>query len=698
MIKWWLVTPLLVLTLFQSAYADDISGSAQIYWRTTSTAEEHEKEKSWYLSQTYNLGLSKDVTPNISFSGDLGINTTESDETKTTRMYPSFRLNLINEYFDANGGYQLYERGLEIFGMPSDETRRTNETWNTNLSTKSTTYPKLRFRYDKNRLYDHLSIHETDTRSERYEATADYTYQFLNFSVKHYKDVSDNFVADSTQTTTNDEGRVEFRKSFWDNRFTSSGSYRWNEQETESEARGQDVRSEVERQAGTGWYGVAGTQTGIPILGWTEENKLVDKREPDPPINLNTLPQYQNVRIDLNSAEDVELIYLWTTAPVVGFDEDQYEWDVYYSTDAVTWTSITATVIFEEDENRFKFSFAAATNARYFRVVNTQNDNTDLYVTEIEAFGVTTQAAYTTDTTTTTRENIIFNAGLRPVDWGVIQYDFTQDESETDPDSSKTRRYTHTINARADADLHKYLTAWAQYNTRIEDGSETEKRTTDTYSLHFDSSPLDMLSTSLSFNHSVPKIESKTQSRTTYSLLHVVAKLHEGVDLSMDGNLNYTEDVINDTETLTRMVDSDLRLELTKTLTTEIRYTTNWTNTDNSDGTETSARNSTIRTDVSYRPVRDFYFRWTYERDRDKEGEGPSSNEYALNWVMTEKLRLNMYYSVDRDAGVTRRYYSELTWNLSKVFFLTFQYDLNRQKADTVKKTQTFTSLLSAKF
>jgi hypothetical protein len=698
MIKWWLVTPLLVLTLFQSAYADDISGSAQIYWRTTSTAEEHEKEKSRYLSQTYNLGLSKDVTPNISFSGDLGINTTESDETKTTRMYPSFRLNLINEYFDANGGYQLYERGLEIFGMPSDETRRTNETWNTNLSTKSTTYPKLRFRYDKNRLYDHLSIHETDTRSERYEATADYTYQFLNFSVKHYKDVSDNFVADSTQTTTNDEGRVEFRKSFWDNRFTSSGSYRWNEQETESEARGQDVRSEVERQAGTGWYGVAGTQTGIPILGWTEENKLVDKREPDPPINLNTLPQYQNVRIDLNSAEDVELIYLWTTAPVVGFDEDQYEWDVYYSTDAVTWTSITATVIFEEDENRFKFSFAAATNARYFRVVNTQNDNTDLYVTEIEAFGVTTQAAYTTDTTTTTRENIIFNAGLRPVDWGVIQYDFTQDESETDPDSSKTRRYTHTINARADADLHKYLTAWAQYNTRIEDGSETEKRTTDTYSLHFDSSPLDMLSTSLSFNHSVPKIESKTQSRTTYSLLHVVAKLHEGVDLSMDGNLNYTEDVINDTETLTRMVDSDLRLELTKTLTTEIRYTTNWTNTDNSDGTETSARNSTIRTDVSYRPVRDFYFRWTYERDRDKEGEGPSSNEYALNWVMTEKLRLNMYYSVDRDAGVTRRYYSELTWNLSKVFFLTFQYDLNRQKADTVKKTQTFTSLLSAKF
>ncbi|MBW2644916.1 MAG: hypothetical protein JRE23_01830, partial [Deltaproteobacteria bacterium] len=445
MIKWWIVTPLLVLILFQSAYADDISGSAQIYWQTTSTEEEHEKEKSWYLSQTYNLGLSKDVTPNISFSGDLGINTTESDDTKTTRMYPSFRLNLTNEYFDANGGYQLYERGLEIFGMPSDETRRTNETWNTNLSTKSTSYPRLRFRYDKNRLYDHLSIHETDTRSERYEATADYTYQFLNFAVKHYKNVSDNFVADSTQTTTNDEGRVEFRQSFWDNRFSSSGSYRWTEQETESMTRRQDVRVSIERDRKVGLYDRDTTPTADLL---TDTPLLIDDNiSTSAGINIGSNGNdYQNIGAELTSPEEIEEIWIYTDVEYTDNTNNPVRWDVYSSGDGTIWTSIAtnATSEYVLSEKRFEISFPQTT-ASFFKVVNTtQASVVNLDVTEIRLFGYTTQAAHTTDTTTVTRENIIFNAGLRPVDWGVIQYDFTQDESETDPDSSKTRRYTHT--------------------------------------------------------------------------------------------------------------------------------------------------------------------------------------------------------------------------------------------------------------
>lgn len=715
MIKWWTVV-FLILTLFQNVHAAGIiGGSAQVTWRSSSTTTEGEKEKTWGLIQTYNLGLRKDVTSKISYSADVGVNTTETDETKTTRLFPAFRLNLANEYFDANGGYQLNEEGLEIFGMPSDDPRRTSKTWNANLSTKSEKYPRLRFRYDKNRAYDHLLIHETDTLSELYEVTADYSYKFLNFTLKRLEDVDDNFVDDSTQTTTTNEGRVEFSKPFWDNRVTTSGSYRWTEDERELKAGGQDVRFRIERDRSAGLYAPDGG--GLPDVGELDNDQnrygyLIDEEVepailpiPADRINIGDAGSIdQNIGAELVSSEAVEEIWIYTHIEYTDNSTTPIGWEVYWANDnnpATIWTEISgATSEYIEAENRFKISFASM-SAKFFKVVNTDTASTsfsDLFVTEIRLFGFITQPARTTSTTTTTRENFIFNTGVRPADWLNITYNFSLDETKTDPESTTKRQSAHNINARADKDLRRDLKAWAQYQTRLEYDSESDRKSTDTYSLHFDYFPLDTLRSSLSITHSVPKVQSKSQSRTTTSLLHLIAALHEGVDLSMDGNLDYTEDLVNDTETFTRTLDSDLRLKLTKTLTTELGYTTNWTNTHNNDGTETSGRNSRTRTDLYYRPTRTFYFRWSYLRTRDKEGEDTSGNQLNINWVMTEKLRLNMDYNVSRNSQVTTLYSSDLAWNLSKIFVLRFEYDRSRQEADTITKTQTFIGTLSARF
>ncbi len=701
MIKWLIVIFMLIVTLLQSAYAaDEISGSAQIIWRSGSETTENKKEKLRSLNQTYNLGLRKDITSKINFSADVGVNATETEETgtdeqKTTRLFPRFRLNITNDYFDANGGYQLNERGLDVLGMTSDESRLTTENWNANFITRSVKYPKLQFRYDENRTYDYELPHETDTRSEIYEATADYTYKFLNFTARRSENEIENFVQDkeSTETATTSEGRVEFRKSFWGNRITSSGNYRWTEQETERVAIGAEARFLDERDRWAGLYVLTGTGALDDTPALIDGNIAAGAG-----IDIGSSGDTdQNIGAELVRTEEVEEIWIYTEQKYTDNTNTPVQWDVYLSDDDnVTWDLIetNATSEYIQEEQRFKISFTP-TSAKFFKVVNTTKASfINLYVTEIKLFGTTIEPV-----STHTRENIIFDAGIRPVDWMRVTYNFTQDKSETDPDSRTTRLTAHNISARADADLHKYLKAWAQYQKRLEyDDTESDRRSTDTYSLHFDSSPLETLNSSLSINHSAPKKGSVTQSRTTSSLLHIAAELREGVDLSVDGNLNYTENLVTPTETFIRTVNSDLRLKLTRALTTEIKYTTDWTTTCDSDNIETSARNSTVRTDLYYRPVRSFYFRWSYELQRSSGGEESTVNQYNINWVMTEKLRLNMDYRIDRNSEVKTIYSADLAWNLSKVFVLRCEYDRSRREADTLTKTQTFTTILSARF
>ena len=708
MIKWCSVLLLLILTFFQGAYAaDDISGNAQLTYRSSSTKTEH-KEKLYGFNQTYNLGLRKDITPRINFTTDLTVNTNKTDDTSTTRLFPTFRLNITNRYFDANAGYQLTEQGLDILGVDADETRRTTERWNVNLATKSDRYPQIRYRYEEDATSDDLSLHEIDTLSRLSEYTADYTYQFLNFSGKYYKEIDDNFVEDSTQTTTIKEGRVEFRKSFWVNKITSSGSYRWTEQEIELKTRSQGVEFRIERDRNAGLYVLDASPTGgalNPVSSLIDGNLGISTG-----INIDigdTGSVDQNVGAELARAEDVEEIWIYTDVEYTHNNTHAVEWEVYYANDNIattTWQEIPgATSEYVRSERRFVISFTApSTPPRYFKVVNTTKASPsfpNLFVTEIRLFGgLTTQAPYTTTSATDTRQNIIFDAGIRPADWMRITYNFTQNKAETEPVSNTTRQSTHNISVRADADLYRYLKAWAQYQLRLEYDTESDRRQTDTYSLHFESSPLTTLNASLSFAHSVPKVKSETQSRTTSSLLHIAAALLEGVDLSVDGDLHYTDDIVNDTVTFIRTVDSDLRVQLTKTLTTEMKYTKNWTTIDNSDGTETSERNSVTRADLYYRPDRRFYFRGSYELRKDQEGHESCLHQVNINHVMTDKLRLDLGYTRITNTGGAYTYSADLVWNLSRVFVLRFVYDLSRQKEDAVTKTQTFTSILSAKF
>ncbi len=682
---------------------DDIGGSADLTYRSTETKTGEAEESSWSFTQNYNLQATKEFNPKVNFAANLGININETNDTKTTLLTPDIRLNLRNEYFDADTGYRITEKGLDVLTMISDEDRFTTESWNVNFSTKSEEYPKVQLRYNEDINYDHLAVHDTDSKTTNFSGTADYTYRFLNFNYEYRNNVLDDYVTEAITETDTHYGRFDFRKSFWKNRITTSGSYSITNTNTETETGGQEFR-----------------------IGIT----------------------HQNIGLELTSDEAIDQIYLYTTTPEPAFNENKFTWAVYYSGDNKTWTLITSKadpVDYNMSEERFEISFAQKT-ALYFKVVNTTNDTNNLYVTKIEAYnnnapvtpllhgwycqddtpdlsdmnpeddliignasinigGYTTQLPFTTTETEQTTQNTQANLRYKPMDWLSFTYDFTQDERETNPDqeeSEKTRRRTHNMNCRVERELHKYITAWAQYGRRLEYDSEAEAedKITDTYLLHFLFSPLTTLNTDLSLNHTVSKEDGETESKSSSALLQISAKLREGADLNVDANITRSENLVSQSETTIKSINSDLRLELTRMLTAEIEYDTNWTETQQSepDG-DTTGRTSNARIIFYWQPSHDFYLRGSYDIDRDeKSGEETTQQQYNMNWLMTEKMQLDMGYSLNRNDSVSSTYAANLSWNLSRVFTLRFGYDWSRQKKDMTETTQTFTTNLSARF
>nr|MDA3834233.1 hypothetical protein [Spirochaetales bacterium] len=150
-------------------------------------------------------------------------------------------------------------------------------------------------------------------------------------------------------------------------------------------------------------------------------------------------------------------------------------------------------------------------------------------------------------------------------------------------------------------------------------------------------------------------------------------------------------------ETSTKSINSNLRLELTKMLTAEIEYNKSWTDTQQSSG-DTTSQTSDAKITVYWQPSRDFYFRGSYDIDKDAAGRVTTRHQHNISWIMTEKMQLGMAYTLERNDATKSTYSSDLSWNLSKVITMRFSHAWSRQKADTTTETQAFTTDLSVRF
>ena len=148
-----------------------------------------------------------------------------TEETRTTTLTPDLRLSLDNEFFSADTGYRSTEKGLNILHMSTKEERYTTKSWDIGLTTKAKKYPTLQLDYNEDRNYDYLDVHDTNTKTTSFSANMDYSFRFLDFSYDYKRSTSEDFVSDILQVTDSHDKRINFNKSFWGDRITSSGSY-----------------------------------------------------------------------------------------------------------------------------------------------------------------------------------------------------------------------------------------------------------------------------------------------------------------------------------------------------------------------------------------------------------------------------------------------------------------------------------------
>jgi len=689
----------LMLGLNSRTYAEDeIHGSAQLSYRSTETKTGGKKQASQQFIQVYTMGLTKTLTPKVNFFADLAINVTDEDDKRTTLFSPKLRLNVNNEYFDAETGYRLTEKGLDILGMRSDENRYTDELWNIHLITKSEKYPKLRLRYSEGRSYDYLDKHQTDSKATNFSGDADYRWRFFGFNYGYKKNVTDNYVSESTQKTDTHNGRINFYKSFWENKITTTGSYVISHSKTKTTTHRQDVSVDEKQRAYHGLYARDTTPT-VGALDNTYDILIDGDKGTSSGIDIGgSGSTYQNIGLDLNYQTEIEEIRLYTTD--VSFTASNFSWAVYYSNDNLNWTLITnsANFVYDSEENIFTILFAR-TKARYFKVVNTSNDFVaEIYVTEVEAYSTTTYPAFTTTTRESITENIQFSVGYKPAGWCRFNYNFLLDQHQTKPSSHMTRRQNHDFSARVEKEVHKYLLTWVEYRRHWNIDSETEDKITDSYLVHFHSSPLHTFTSDLSLQYTEVMEGESVSSRTSSALLQMTANIREGADLNIVGRTTRAESLVSHSVTDTHTLDSTLSLELTRLLTAEITYNRQWTMTRQHDA-KTIGQSSTAKTILRWRPSHEFNLTGTYAINRDElTGSEATQQQYNMNWLISKKMQIGMSYSIDRCDTVKYTYSFDLSWNLSRTFSLSCAYDWTRLEADTVTEKQTVNTVFSARF
>jgi hypothetical protein len=98
-----------------------------------------------------------------------------------------------------------------------------------------------------------------------------------------------------------------------------------------------------------------------------------------------------NLGVEFALGEPVDVIDVWLDNPIPTLNASRYSFDVYESTDNVTWTLVTASAARQYDENdgRFRLTFPPVTS-RFVKVLNRTIDDSlgAVFVSEIEAFGM----------------------------------------------------------------------------------------------------------------------------------------------------------------------------------------------------------------------------------------------------------------------------------------------------------------------
>ncbi len=662
-----------------------ISAQADFLYQKTKTRSGGKTTETTTKDQIYAIGFDKALTSTIFLSGDLRYRITETDGKRSEDAFP-----LLYLTYNPPAIYNISFSYSRTESAPGGERLTTTNT-NASFNLPQKRWPSLLLTYNRSTSQDHLTPHKKDTLSTDIGATTTYTFKpfdtdtTLSYTIK--RSTSEDRVGQTKTEIPEHLATAAFSRSFWDKRVSADANIGYNRQELTYETLGAPKRFEVEITPEQGLYGVDSTPSSGSL---SSTPSLIDNnRFGSTGIDLNG--DDRNIGLKFTKAEKIHKLYLYisTSDPQIGVYN--FNWEIYYSSDGVSWTSLSGSVSYESVNARFVFTFTE-TESRYFKVVNRSSPAgaQTINVTEIEGIGYLTETPTETVTNVITREFGGLSIGVKPVERLRLAYNLNYDHSTQDLNETESTLISH--NTSMDLIIipkYLHLTAGAALSTTSTDqrGLSTENETR-SYSLTLSSTPLPTVRGNLSYGSSESLTNGATISTTDSVSANLSMTLYRGIDLGLGTSFSTSENPDTSTTTDTLTHSANLKLVPWKPLTIVTSGSISETTT-KKPGEEKTSTSQGLSTTLSYTPTRNFYLSAVIVI------EPSTSQSYSITWLPTSNIQVGMRYGLTRDTTTMGL---DFNWTPVRRLVMTFNYSGTRVDNATKDRSDTIFARLSLRF
>ncbi|MEW6163123.1 MAG: hypothetical protein AB1606_07420 [Nitrospirota bacterium] len=735
-ISWKIIVVMIIILLLKSpAFAEGLSGWANLNYLTTEQFEDDERiaTSSSFYRNLY-LSLSRPITPLLSYQLYFRTNWLDSSSTdsegKTTKTYqraaePALDFFLRNPMYDLSTGYRRQEQWSTAHLR--DESRRTTEYYYSRFDIRPQALPSLSLQVDRQRDYDHLSTKKIDSTGTRYSGISGYIFSYrdlkLSYNLTYTRNVNETPLSTTSKSIYDSFTglyNLGYSRSFWDGKTNISAGYQGNYVRNKSQLFVTQTGSVLfERTPFGGLHGV-GTASEPNVGELTSELSLIDNNFNTGITKINISTQkYHNIGIWISSEKSVDRLYIYVNKNVSSDTNltNTNNWRVYRSNSNLsgTWTEITIQAVAVSAYDvlnsiyRYEIRFSTSQSASYFKAVNmeTVSGITDVLVTEIEAYGtdVVPETGILADVATFFTQGLSLSANLRPITklnfsfnyfinrsdqdpislWdsigGIFENIFSK--SVEDPEGKLRSNITRTYGAASTWLTHRLLTtAFRLQRSEAFDNKNETDISSNTYSLAFSSSPLPTLDTNLSFIRSDSYSFNEKQSTSDSILLSALSKLYRDVNMVTDIGYTQSKSYVTDILSSTKSIRGSLDARLTQKLYGNFIYGLSWTS---SDDISSSTKEGAVI--VTYRPGRFINLTGNF-RVSDVNGNTTASEGFLIDWLPLPAIRLNLNYqhSSTEPGPLTSDSFSGYgIWYITKFMDIQFTYGYTR----SVKEKET---------
>jgi len=693
--------------------------------KTTDASRRTTKTESNNYGATFNLGVNYDLLPKLNLNAgvtyDKNIFDVSGDvaggETEVTRLRPFFWLTLRDPVMRASIGYDLRDETVKTSGQP--ESTLTRETYAAYLNWRPTELPSTQLRYTRTMTRDDPRA-SVDTKEDYVFLKTEYLYRGLNAYYAGTYLRTDDDIRDVVSTQLSHEGKLVYATTFLDGRISLTTDNRVRMTELENV-------TQVPLPPFAGLSALDDT----PLDGALAANPALTDGDKTTSAGLNIgYPgsagdfSRRNVGLDFLTPVEVSRLEVWVDgfgpANLPADITSSFSWDVYTSTDNLTWT-VHATVpvaVFGPFDRRFEISFPAVT-ARYVKVVTRPlsggvigSTNSSLFpnifITEIQAF-VDRTAPELKKKSTQVVQNYNLDVKVILFRSPSLYYRFNgsyfQFDSGGQGGQSGQSRYNISNGLFFNHQLNPIFSASA--NTSFEVGTEQEEtRTAAFYYASLGATPLKTLTNNLVFSGNRQWLGATSTTSDTVGLYNT-AQLYRGIDASLNLGASFTS---NDEGGGNPSRRRDLFLNLGTgitphpTLTLTGYYSGKLSR--SSGGSAGGSRDTTEnRADLglSFTPFRTLSLSAAANIASETGKDTTVRHTYGLSWAPFPdgNLQFSFYYAQSHLPENSRIIQPTLRWYLSsrRRSYLEASYQVNTTKSDSLRtESNTFSATLKTYF